>query len=393
MNDLATIFRQRLPSVRKIWLNLCQCLGLFAGLLFALIGLTGAVLVFNGPMLRMEVGPTLFVGKSSLSSHVAIDEWIANAQRVYGDLNAIESVSGPGYGFAEGTTLVSEAAGSKHLVVSINPDSGRPLGRFIWEDTYTTSVLRLHVRLAALLPSTKWGRHAVGWIAAALILSTAAGLYLWWPIHYNWRSAFTPEREAHGLRRLLDFHNLAAICLVVPLLILVLTGIYLAYPGSIDPALSLVSVARAPDNTALAQASKPGACASPTTPGQALTLAQARFPSARFVSLALPKNQPYVVRLAPPNNVGDKGQTLVFVDRECPTVLTVIDGEIGVAAETFKALMHPLHRYLMLGHVGQALAFLAGLLLPLSFVTFLLLWLHRRNIEDLPFDDGVKLKT
>jgi len=339
----------------------------------------------------MEVGHNFFDLDSSPAFHAAVDEWITNAHRAYSDLNAIEFVSGPGYGFAGGTTLIAEAAGNKHLVVSINPDNGLPLGNFIWEDTYSTSILKFHARLATFLSSTKWGRHTVAWIAAALIILMAAGLYPWWPPNRNWRSAFMPERGARGLRRLLDFHNLAAVCLFVPLLILVFTGVYLSYPGWIDPAVSLVSVARTPDPDALARTSGLGSCESRTTPGQAVALAQARFPSAKFVSLAIPKSQPYVVQLAPPNNVGDKGQTRVFVDRECPIVLTAIDGEIGVAAETFKALMHPLHRYLMLGHVGQAIAFLASLLLPLSFVTCLLLWLDKRKNRRRIFDNRVEL--
>jgi len=107
--------------------------------------------------------------------------------------------------------------------------------------------------LATFLSSTKWGRHTVAWIAAALIILMAAGLYPWWPPNRNWRSAFMPERGARGLRRLLDFHNLAAVCLFVPLLILVFTGVYLSYPGWIVPAVSLVSVARTPDPDALAR--------------------------------------------------------------------------------------------------------------------------------------------
>ena len=45
---------------------------------------------------------------------------------------------------------------------------------------------------------------------------------------------------------------------------------------------------------------------------------------------------PYRVQLAPPNNLDDKGQTQVFVDRECPLILTAIDGEIRVAGEVFR---------------------------------------------------------
>jgi uncharacterized iron-regulated membrane protein len=85
------------------------------------------------------------------------------------------------------------------------------------------------------------------------------------------------------------------------------------------------------------------------------------------------------VQLASPNNLNDKGQTQVFVDRECPVILTAIDGEVRVVSETIKAVVFPLHRNMMLGPFGQAIVFLAGLLLPLSFVTGVLLWLDKRK--------------
>ena len=214
----------------------------------------------------------------------------------------------------------------------------------------------------------------------------ATGLYLWWPRNRNWYGALTLKRGARGRRRLLDLHNLFAVYLYVPLLILAVTGVYVIKPHWIDPAISLVSVARTPDPEALARTAKPGSCTARTTPGQAADLAQARFPSAKFVLIVIPRQQeqPYRVQLAPPNNLDDKGQTQVFVDRECPIILTAIDGEVRVASETFRAVVFPLHRNLMLGRFGQAIVFFAGLLLPVSFVTGLLLWLEKRKTRRRP---------
>ena len=41
--------------------------------------------------------------------------------------------------------------------------------------------------------------------------------------------------------------------------------------------------------------------------------------------------------------------------------------------------MHPLHGKLMLGRFGEVIVFLTGLILPLSFVTGVLLWLNKRK--------------
>jgi uncharacterized iron-regulated membrane protein len=68
----------------------------------------------------------------------------------------------------------------------------------------------------------------------------------------------------------------------------------------------------------------------------------------------------------------------VYVERECPNILTVIDSKTAVAAEAFQAATRALHHDLMLGGFGQALVFVSGLILPVSFVTGLLLWLDKR---------------
>jgi uncharacterized iron-regulated membrane protein len=380
MNAALTAVANRLPSARKIWLNLHLWLGLTAGFVLALIGLTGAFLVFYAPMLTTELGHRLFDVDGPPPHHAAVDEWIAGARRSYGDFGPIDFVMGPRFGIGGGNAanLGVETPDRKHLTITIDPNSGLPLGKFIWEDTYTTQILRFHAQLSS---SLFWGREVVAWLGMAMIVSMATGLYLWWPRNRNWYVAFTLKRGARGRRRLLDLHNLFAVYLYVPLLILAVTGVYIIKPYWIDPAISLVSMVRTPDADALARASKPGSCKARTTPGQAADLAQALFPSAKFVLIVIPRQQeqPYRVQLAPPNNLDDKGQTQVFVDRECPVILTAIDGEVRVASEVFKAVVFPLHRNLMLGRFGQVVVFLSGLLLPVSFVTGLLLWLDKRK--------------
>jgi uncharacterized iron-regulated membrane protein len=370
----------RLPSARKLWLNLHLWLGLTAGFLLSLIGLTGAFLVFSTPMLTMEFGHRLFDVDGPPPRHAAVDEWIAGARRAYGDIGPIDFVMGPGFGIGGGNAANVDVVvpGGKQVTVTIDPNNGRPLGKFIWDDSYTTLILRFHARLSSAL---SWGGDVIAWLGVAMIVSMATGLYLWWPRNRNWYIALTLKRGARGRRRLLDLHNLFVVYLYVPLLILAVTGVYFIKPNWIDPAISLMSVVRKPDPEALVRASKPGACQVRTTPGQAADLAQARFPTSKFVLIVIPgpPDQPYRVQLAPPNNLDDKGQTQVFVDRECPAILTAIDGEVRVAGEVFKAVAFPLHRNLMLGRFGQAIVFLSGLLLPLSFVTGLLLWLDKRR--------------
>jgi uncharacterized iron-regulated membrane protein len=380
MSAVATDFAHWLPSARKLWLNLHLWLGLTAGFALALIGLSGAFLVFLNPMMTTEFGRHLFEVDGPPPRHAAVNEWIAGAKRAYGDIGTVDFVMGPGFGVGAGNAANLDVVvpDGKRLTVTIDPNTGRALGTFVWDDSYTTLILRFHVRLSSAL---SWGGDVIAWLGVAMMVSMATGLYLWWPRNRNWRVAFTIKRGTRGRRRLLDLHNIFAVYLYLPLLILAGTGVYINKPNWIDPAISLVSVPRTPDSEALARAAKPGACSARTTPGEAADLAQARFPTSTFVLIVIPgqPQQPYRVQLAPPNNLDDKGQTQVFVDRECPVILTAIDGEIRVASEVIKAVVFPLHRDLMLGPFGKAIVFVSGLLLPLSFVTGVLLWLGKRK--------------
>jgi uncharacterized iron-regulated membrane protein len=379
MSEVATKLARWRPSARKLWLNVHLWLGMTAGFVLSLIGLSGAFLVFFTPALEMELGSRLFKVAAPPPVHVEVDEWIAGAQRAYGDIGAVSYVMGPGHGvgFGDAGNLGVEDPDGKRWVITVDTSNGRPLGKFDWLNTYSFEILLFHARLNPL----NSGEDVLAWLAVAMLISMATGLYLWWPRNRNWYIALTLKRGARGRRRLLDLHNLFAVYFYVPLLVLAVTGIYFVRPYWIDPAVSLVSVPRTPDPEALARTSKPGACNARTTPGQAADLAQARYPTAKFVAMDIPKpeQEPYRIRLAPPNNLNDKGETQVFVDRECPIILTSIDGEIRVASEVFKAVVFPLHRDLMLGGFGAAIVFFSGLLIPFSFVTGILLWLDKRK--------------
>src|SRR5437763_15897224 len=79
MNVTAVAFARRLPSARKIWLDLHLWLGLTAGLALSLIGLSGSFLVLYGPAVAMEVGNHLLDVGGSPPDHAAVVQLIAHA--------------------------------------------------------------------------------------------------------------------------------------------------------------------------------------------------------------------------------------------------------------------------------------------------------------------------
>ena len=65
------------------------------------------------------------------------------------------------------------------------------------------------------------------------MISLATGVWLWWPRDRGpgrWRSAFI-RHPRRGRLRWLDWHSLVAVYLFAPLLVLTVTGVWLAQPG------------------------------------------------------------------------------------------------------------------------------------------------------------------
>ena len=123
-----------------------------------------------------------------------------------------------------------DVAGNKPSFVTVNPNTGLPLGQFVYEDTYVSFITAFHSHFAAVGRWLPWGLTTLACLGVAMIVSMATGLYLWWPRNRNWYAAFTLKRGTQGRRRLLDLHNLFAVYLYVPLLVVALTGVDLTRP-------------------------------------------------------------------------------------------------------------------------------------------------------------------
>ena len=175
MNTVVSPLKHRFPSARKIWLNIHLYLGLTAGFALALTGLTGSLLVFKGPILKMEVGD-IFDVDGPPPSNANVDEWIANARRAYSDIKAVNLVVGPGFYLTGGNAAVLlgvDFAGNKPSHVTVNPNTGLPLGKFVYDDTYLSLITAFHAHFAVSRPWQRWGLTALACLGVAMIVSMA----------------------------------------------------------------------------------------------------------------------------------------------------------------------------------------------------------------------------
>lgn len=320
---------------RRIWLRAHLWLALVAGAVFALLGATGSLLVVKETLLASEIGGHAVHVPARDVAFAPVTRWLAGA-----GLPRAMAVAAPRTGFLPtDAAMVIGMAGEGLLVVMVDPYGGERLAEFRYDGSVFSRVVELHRRL--LLPPD-WGGEVVSWCGVLMAVSLASGLWLWWPRNGHWRAALKPGW------RLRQIHNVAGAWLFVPLCLLTFTGIVLGKSGL----LPQPSPATGPNK----------ACAAPIGPDDALALAQERVPGAPFIGLNLPRGDgPYVVRL---------GGSVVRVPR-CHGAPVV------EAGDGLRPIIAAMHADLMLGWPGRIVVALAGLALPVLYVTGLWLWWRR----------------
>ncbi|SEO25707.1 sulfite reductase (NADPH) flavoprotein alpha-component [Methylobacterium sp. UNC300MFChir4.1] len=263
-----------IPSLRTLLFRLHWALGLTAGLVLALMGLTGALMSYEEAVTafanrdRLEVAPG---GRTALPP-------AALAARI--DAQA-------GGRVANVLTLSDDPRASVHVRFARDPETrarppaayadpydGALLGPVRLEGAFTT-VRDLHRWL--LLPggSKGWGRTVTGACTLALLAFLATGLYLRWPRIHRWRIWLKPALSRPGRPRWWSLHAVVGTWLLPVYLVIALSGLTWSYPWFKDGATRLL--VGAPDAAKPAGRSAAGKPADPIADGAAVDRAWADF--------------------------------------------------------------------------------------------------------------------
>lgn len=375
--------RARKARWRSLWVTLHRWFGLCIGAVLAVIALSGCALVFNETLVRSEAGDILFaeIGEGPWRP---VSEWIAKAEAKYPAYAPIESVHGAGaLPLASGVPVLfkhAERDGQEvHVAIGINPVTAEPTGVVVAEDTWAGFFLLLHVELV----SGEIGQSVVAVAGLIGLLLTVTGLYLWWPRPRRWRQALMLRRNAHGPALLLNYHNVPAIWLLAPYVVVLITGLYLVKPSWIDPIVSTFSEIRELRHFETASA-PPGACGASTSLDKAIEIGREGRADTDLIRTIWRPNgpqTPYFIEFQSESANPRAGGSVVWVDNNCPKIITQREYLTLTTAETIKSWLWPLHTNLGLGVFGQFLVFATGVLMACLFVTGLWLWLIRRRLR------------
>lgn len=376
-----------LSRARRLWVAFHLWLGLSAGLLFCLFGLTGSALVYYLELDRL-LNPALIVQVPEGARSRALEDVVQALQAAHPERPhswRLEVPSAPDHALVARYYKAEETAHLPFapLITAIDPYTLEVISNRFWGQYLTTWLFDLHY---TLLLGTQ-GATVVASIGLLCLLSLLSGLVLWWPRLRTLNKALAWRWRPGSARRVYDLHVLPGVYGALLLLVLTGTGVILARPDWVTPALGLASSLH--QMPVLRSTPVPGARR--ISADRAHAIARREFPTAQLRWLETPDSPQgvYFVRLRQPGEPGRRFPiTRVWIDQYTGEVLHRYDPLNTTAAETFMAWQHPLHSGEAFGGAGRLLAFLSGLLPTLLLVTGVLRWQQKRRARAMAARDG-----
>lgn len=356
--------------LRKYWLLTHRWLGLTAGLVFSLVGLTGSLLVFDHAIDEW-LNPELLL-TTAQGTRAPLVEVIESAEDAYG--GASLAVSKPRVANGVWTVWFStgDRATPQLTAVYVDPFTAAVTGQRVWGQDVMSWIYRLHFRLLA----GETGGDVVGIIGLLLIFSLVSGIILWWPL---WKKSWRVALAVRSGKLWFDLHKTVGTVSAVVLIVVAFTGIYMEFPATFQAAVArFADVYEHPEGLTSARSNEK----SPLTPDAAIGIAEALFPKAKFDHLHPPQGAAgtYEVAVRQPGELQRSfGRTQVFLDQYSGEVLAVHDPRECSPADAFFAAQFPLHNGEVLGLIGRWLVFLTGLTPAVLYATGFALWWRRQR--------------
>lgn len=216
-------------QLRAAWLSVHKWIGLALCILLAPIALAGSLLVWPDQIDALLNPPRhAAVSLPKLGPSV----YLAAARAALGPDERIASLT-----VRPGVPVVVTALDS----TGPHPRPGPPARTSVWLDPGDAHVIDkgatlggvmrvVHVFHGSLLvPGT--GRTVVGLLGVAMLLSTVSGLWIWWPVKRGWTRGLRWGRRRETSANL---HHQIGFWISLPLAILSVTGILIAFPSLTD---------------------------------------------------------------------------------------------------------------------------------------------------------------
>jgi uncharacterized iron-regulated membrane protein len=383
---------------RKRWLAVHLYLGLSAGLLLAVVGLTGGILVFYLEMQEI-LNPELSVVSLPAveQRHLrSLDDIVAAAETAKPPSSYFFKVYYPrkadiAYKFLYFVREQNPPAKGDGYYIFVDPYTARVQGLQLWHPTdqyWGRPLVSFIMQLHWCLLLGKTGGTIVGILGAFSIISVLTGLIVWWPLTGKFRQALTFKANAGPVRFNFDLHKTAGFYFSIALLPVLFSGIYMTLPERVDVLVKPFSTMTRPNAYSgipeMIDSAPPKAGQQTISLAQVETIVQQSYPAGRLWMLNAPKDRTDVFRVMK-RDVDELsrfvGYREIAVDQYSGEILKVYDSGTGSNADVFYDWQWPLHSGHAFGWPGRILVLLAGLACPVLYITGVIRWLQKRHAK------------
>ncbi|AEF23683.1 NADPH--hemoprotein reductase [Pseudomonas fulva 12-X] len=361
---------------KKILFQLHWFFGITAGLVLALMGVTGALYSFQDEIL-LAINPQMVV--------------TAQAGEVLPPGELVERLQAQGLSVSG---LYVDTEGGQPTRVFLTPTPGERRGGIRFVDPYTAESLGeprglqffgLMLQLHRFLAMGQSGRQITGACTIALVFFCLSGLYLRWPRRvWSWRAWLTFDWAKKGRAFNWDLHSVVGTWCLPLYLCAALTGLYWSYDwyrGGLESLLS--DKPRAAGEEHGRRGPPPQGQEMPPVDYAKLWQGIQRTAGDKLgvYSLQLPSTAGQSARVF--FMLRDAEHTRAFDQMQLDPLTGEAKQVERYADKSFKAQLlasvYALHTGEYFGMVGRVLMMVASLLMPLFFITGLLLYLDRRR--------------
>lgn len=369
-------------SFKNIWFQIHWLIGITAGTVLIVIGLTGATYSFQEEVLDWANPGTASV---PLQPGPALTPpQLVAALQAAGEQRRIDRI-----------TLYAEPGRSAQL--AFVPEKGERRGQSVYLNPYTGALLpaqrgreffewneRLHRWL--LLPRDD-GKPITGSLSLCLLLLSLSGLYLRWPAKpLSWRSWLTFNVRRKGRPFLWGLHSVAGTWVLVVYVMLTLTGMYWAFDAVRTPVDRWMGAPSRAAARAEQSAAQEAARKAPPLELEPATLAPAWQGFAQlasgwqFVQMRLPQraDQPLQFSWWAANAPHDRARNQLSLNLDGAVLRDDRFADLPAGRRALAAIF-PLHTGTYFGITGRIIVTVAALMMPLFAITGWLLYLQRRR--------------
>jgi sulfite reductase (NADPH) flavoprotein alpha-component len=369
--------------LKKVLFQVHWFFGITAGLVLALMGITGALYSFEDEILDVLNPEALFV--QPRAAQLAPVELVRKIEAQLGDSVAMLRIEVEGDKAAQVymKPLPGERRGDMH---NFDPYTGELKSDAIGEDVFGF-ILQLHRFLAA----GEYGKQVTAACTLILVFFCLSGLYLRWPRQaLNWRAWLTLDWAKKGRSFNWDLHSVIGTWCMVVYLLLALTGLIWSYEWVSNGVNKLIGDApvageqRRGGGGPRGGGKEQSASATEATVNyEAIwdSIQKTAGPGLKAYNLRLPMagGQPAVVFYLLKDSPHPRALNQITLDPSTGEVKAVSRyAEKGLGSQLIIS-NYSLHTGSYFGLAGRIVVTVAAVLMPLFFITGWLLYLDRRR--------------